>query len=46
VGQDSNVKLIKQSLEKIKDIAFSLAHNRSPAPNGFLSEFYYFYGMM
>jgi hypothetical protein len=41
VGQDENVDLVKKiDFQEIKEIDFSLAHNKSPGPDGFPGEFY------
>jgi hypothetical protein len=44
VSEDENEDLTKPfSFEEIKDIVFSLAHNKSPGPDGFPREFYQFF---
>jgi hypothetical protein len=44
VSEDVNKDVTKPfSFEEIKDIVFSLAHNKSPGPDGFPGEFYQFF---
>jgi hypothetical protein len=44
VSEDENEDLTKSfSFEEIKGIVFSLAHNKSPGPDGFPGEFYQFF---
>jgi hypothetical protein len=44
VSEDENEDLTKPfSFEEIKGIVFSLAHNKSPVPDGFPGEFYQFF---
>lgn len=41
VSANAGNKLVAEfSLEEIKNVVFKMAHNKSPAPDGFTAEFY------